>query len=143
MESVLTVLLEGIGNRDLDLATKHMHIATNTQLSPRALNAIDEVKGLIYQILGEEIPLKTHYVDFSLLNFFFDILKIENSYESCHTNTDRLTERKVFRNTYRKEFIAIDFCNGVFIPRGYHKILQSVARDRYVRHGCFGGNRDA
>lgn len=65
---------------------------------------------------------------------------MENSYESGHTNTDGQTEGKVFRNTESNKAIIRDFYNAVLIPRGYHKFPQSVAGDRYVRHGSFGGD---
>jgi predicted SnoaL-like aldol condensation-catalyzing enzyme len=58
IEKVLTVF-QGIGGRDVELATKYMHPTKYKQHNPRAADGIAGVKEWISQLPREKSPLKT------------------------------------------------------------------------------------
>jgi predicted SnoaL-like aldol condensation-catalyzing enzyme len=86
----LTVL-QGIGNRDQNLAIKYMHPTKFTQHNPLVSDGIDGVKEWIRRLPREKSPLKTvrafqdgSYViantegDILGQNVFFDIFRLED-----------------------------------------------------------------
>ncbi len=156
----LTVL-QGIGNRDQDLAIKYMHPTKFTQHNPLLSDGIDGVKEWIRRLPREKSPLKTvrvfqdgSYViantegDILGQNVFFDIFRLEDDLivehwtfstkaappnQSGHTQTDGPTEAKHEQDTGKSKSIIRDYYETVHVSGDHSKIPQYSA-DYCIRH---------
>jgi predicted SnoaL-like aldol condensation-catalyzing enzyme len=151
IERVLAVF-QGIGNRDVDLAIKHIHPTKYKQHNPHASDGIAGVKEGIARLPREKSPLKTirafkdgPYVftntegDILGQNVFFDLFKLEDGLivehwvfstkaappnKSGHTQTDGPTEAKHDQDTEKNKSII----------RGYYQTVH-VSGEAATEHG--------
>jgi len=167
IEKVVTTF-QGFGDRDPNLATKHIHPTNYINHNPLAFEGIDGIKSLIAHLPNEKSPVKllrafqdgpfvfTHAEgDFFGQKLFFDIFKLEEGLivehwgssteptppnESGHTQTDGPTEAKNFHATEKNKSIVRGFYEAVVVPGDYAKIPEYFAGDHFVRHDANGGD---
>ena len=167
IEKAMTVV-QGIGDRDPDLATKYINPQKFKYHNPRAYDGVEGVKALIGSLPKEKSPLTVvrafqdgPYVvihsqgELSGHKVFFDIFKFEDgrivehwdntadwtpANESGHTATDGPTKAADLEATEKNKKLIRDFYDTIFIKGQSEKMAQYFDGDKFIRHDGRGGD---
>ncbi len=161
IEKALTVL-EGIGIRDAELATRYVNWEMYVEHDPHVADGIEGLKAYIRQIPLEHHSLKVvrAFQDDSYVftqaegqrlgqNVFFDVFRFGGGLivehwgfsakaappnESGHTQIDGPTEARRDQNTERNKSIVREYYETVHIAGEHGRIPQYLNEGRCIRH---------